>query len=119
MVQMPGTPNIKFSDIPIRTLMSSRHLISLYKRPNTAASAPAPSIGKAVATAPESETAPPAALVAELAPLPALLVAAAAPLRALLVALSITPPLLLREVMLDPDWVASAANTVVRVRVSV
>jgi hypothetical protein len=120
IAQMPGTPNITSSQrfSSERCFLLSHQVSLLYKRPNTAASAPAPSIGKAVAAAPESDIASPAALVAELPALPALLVAAAIPLPTLLVALSTTPPLLW-EVLLAPDCVASAAKTVVRVRVSV
>lgn len=77
-------------------------------------------MGKAVAAAPESETAPLAALLTELAAEPAALVAAEAPLLILLEALLTAPlPLLVVcEALFDPD-VAPAGKTVVRVKVSV
>lgn len=79
-------------------------------------------MGKAVATAPESETAPLAALLTELAAEPAALVAAEAPLLILLEALLTAPlPLLVvcEALLLPPDEVAPAGKTVVRVKVSV
>lgn len=76
-------------------------------------------MGKAVAAAPESETAPLAALLTELAAELAALVAAEAPLLMLLEALLSAPPLLVCEALLDPDEVAPAGKTVVRVKVSV
>ena len=77
-------------------------------------------MGKAVAAAPESEAAPLAALLAELAAEPAALVAADAPLLTASEALLTAPlPLLVCEALLDPDGVALAGKTVVRVNVSV
>ena len=113
--------NIKSSRSLSPTLIPSQW--SIYNKPSTAASAPAPapSMGKAVAAAPESETAPLAALLTELAVEPAALVAAETPLLILLEALLTAPlPLLLVcEALLDPDEVAPAGKTVVRVKVSV
>ena len=84
------------------------------------APAPAPIMGKAVAAAPESEAAPLAALLTELAADPAAFVAAEAPLLIALEALLTAPlPLLVCDALLDPDWVAPAGKTVVRVKVSV
>ena len=77
-------------------------------------------MGKAVAAAPESETAPLAALLTELAADPAAFVAAEAPLLITLEALLTAPlPLLVCDALLDPDWVAPAGKTVVRMKVSV
>jgi hypothetical protein len=69
------------------------HQITIYNNPKTAAiiPAPAPNIGNAVAFAPESVTAPPAAEVAELAAPFALLVAAPTTAPPLLVTLSTAP----------------------------
>lgn len=105
------------SPLSRQTIGSQLHRISHYKRPNTAASAPAPapSMGNAVATAPESVTALPAALVTELAAEFAFEVAAPTAPPALLVtelaALEALPGALVA--------VTSAGKTVVRVRVSV
>jgi hypothetical protein len=96
------------------------HHTTLYYNPNTTASAPAPAptpnIGSAVAFAPESVIAFPAAEVAELAAPFVLLVAAPTTLLPLLVTPSTTP--LDWEVLLAVCE-ASAGKTVVRVRVSV
>ena len=105
------------SPLSRQTIGSQLHRIFHYKRPNTAARAPAPapSMGNAVATAPESVTALPAALEAELAAEFAFEVAAPTSPPALLVtelaALEALPGALVA--------VTSAGKTVVRVRVSV
>jgi hypothetical protein len=104
------------SSLPLSRRITNfpHHHTTLYSNPNTAASAPAPApnIGNAVAFAPESVTAPPAAEVAELAAPFALLVAAPT----LLETLSTAP---LDWEVLPAFCEASAGKTVVRVRVSV